>query len=87
MEKYGKIVRTGRLKKMKKIFYALAVIGVMIITIIAFTVPKDPYAMIPSILFIDKPIWFCITFFGSFLYLIVLGIIYNKIEKKFPIKK
>jgi len=67
---------------LKKIFYVLAVTGTILITIMAFKIPKNPHEMVPSILFFDKPIWLCIVFFGSLLYLIVLGIIYSKIEKR-----
>ena len=82
LEKYGKIKKEGGWKYLKKIFYTLAVIGILIIMIIAFVVPKNPYEMIPSILYFDKPLWLCIAFFGCFLYLLILRIIYSKIKKR-----
>ena len=65
---------------MKKLFYVLAIIGTIIITIIAFEIPKNPFEMVPSTLSFDKPLWFCIAFFGSIIYIMILGIIYNKVK-------
>lgn len=65
---------------MKKLFCTLAIIGIFLITIMAFEIPKNPFEMVPSTLSFDKPLWFCIAFFGSFLYIIILGIIYNKVK-------
>jgi len=65
---------------LKKIFYMLAVIGAIIIAILAFKVPKDPFQMVPSAMFHDKPLWLCLIITGNFFYFLLLGFIYNKLE-------
>lgn len=67
----------------KRIFQILAIIGIIVICIMAFTIPKDPYKIIPAITYIsfDKPLWFCIILSGGFIYLITLYYIYDKITK------
>lgn len=72
---------------MKNLFYILAAIGVAIISIIAFLVPKDPYKIFPSMIESYKPIWLCIFIFGTFIYLILLNILYAKIKRKSMKKK
>jgi len=47
---------------MKKVFIILGIIGVIVISICAFTVPKDPYMILPAmtVYSFDKPLWFAI---------------------------
>lgn len=69
---------------LKDIFLVLSVLGIDIISIMAFTIPSDPYVIIPAISMVsfDKPLWFCIIFGGSFLYLMLLWSIYDKLEQR-----
>ena len=56
----------------------------IIISILAFTIPKDPYVIIPamSVASFDKPLWFAIIVSCGFLYLSVLWYIYEEVSKK-----
>ena len=69
---------------LKIVFYALGVIGVVIISILAFVLPNDPYMIIPamSVMSFDKPLWFAIIVSGSFIYLFVLSGIYDYLKEK-----
>lgn len=69
---------------LKILFQVLAVVGVVIISILAFVVPSDPYEIVPAltIMSFDKPLWVCYMFGGSFMYLLVLLGIYDKIRHK-----
>lgn len=69
---------------LKIIFQVLAIVGVIIISILAFTLPSDPYEIIPamSVMSFDKPLWACYMLGGSFLYLLVLLGIYDIVNKK-----
>ncbi len=65
---------------MKKIgFIALAIIGIIDLSLFSFIVPKDPFKVIPAItvMSFDKPLWFCIMIGGSFLYLLILYSIFD----------
>lgn len=66
---------------LKTIFQILAIVGVIIICIIAFTIPTNPYEIIPAISMMgfDKPLWFAIIFGGGFMYLLILLGIYDKV--------
>lgn len=68
----------------KKIFQLLGGIGFLIICILAFTIPKNPYKTIPAIsmMSFDKPLWLCIIISGGFIYLIVIYAIYDKFVNK-----
>lgn len=69
---------------LKIIFQVLAIVGVIIISILAFTLPSDPSEIIPamSVMSFDKPMLACYMFGGSFLYLLVLLGIYDIVNKK-----
>lgn len=69
---------------LRKVFLLFTIFGIITISVIAFTVPNDPNEIIPTISTVgfDKPLWFCIIFGGSFLYLMILWSIYDKIETK-----
>lgn len=66
------------------IFRLLAIVGVVFISVLSFVVPKDPFEIIPAmtVMSFDKPVWVCIMFGGSFIYLIVLYIIYDYLDKR-----
>lgn len=66
----------------KRTFKLLSIIGVVIITILSFTVPSDPKEILPALtpFTFDKPVWLCGVVGGNFLYLIVLYAIYDKIK-------
>lgn len=68
----------------KIIFEVLGVVGVVIISILAFTIPKDPYIIIPSYTLygFDKPLWLAIIIVGVFFYLIGLVSIYDYLEER-----
>lgn len=69
---------------MKLIFQCLGVIGVGVIIVLAFTLPSNPYEIIPALTMMsfDKPLWLCIIISSSFFYLVALFSIYNGIEKR-----
>ena len=69
---------------LKTIFQVLATIGVTIIFILAFTLPKNPYEIIPaiSVMSFDKPLWLCIFIVGSSVYLLILYTIYDNLSKR-----
>lgn len=66
------------------IFRILAIIGVIVISVLSFTIPNDPYEIIPamSVASFDKPLWLCIMVSGSFIYLLMLYYIYDYSEKR-----
>lgn len=68
----------------KYIFIVLAIIGVIIISILSFIIPKDPFEIIPAMTIrsFNKPVWFCYMFSGSVIYLIILYSIYDKLEQR-----
>jgi len=59
---------------LKDIFKILGIGGFIAIYIIAFTIPSNPYEIIPSytLYSFDKPLWLWIILGGDFLYLIIL---------------
>ena len=72
---------------MKKIFLILNIIGIIIIIHISFILPEEPFKIIHSLSIhsIDKPVWLCISIILSFLYTIILWLIYSiafKINKR-----
>ena len=69
---------------MKKVFIILGIIGVIVISICAFTVPKDPYMILPAmtVYSFDKPLWFAIIISFSFIYIILLASIYDNLKEK-----
>jgi len=69
---------------LKIIFQILAFVGVVLICVCAFTIPKNPYEIIPAltVMSFDKPLWLCIVFGGGFLYLFLLYYIYEYINEK-----
>ena len=69
---------------LKRIFQILGVVGFLIICILAFIIPENPYKIIPAIsmMSFDKPLWLCIIIVAGFFYLITLYAIYDKIIEK-----
>lgn len=69
---------------LKIIFRVLAIVGVLTISILSFVLPKDPYMIIPSYTMIgfDKPLWLCYIVGGSFIYLLLLYFLYDKLENQ-----
>lgn len=69
---------------MKRLFIGLEVIGMVIISIMAFTVPENPYEIIPalSMMGFDRPLWLNTILGLGFLYSIALFSIYDNIEQK-----
>lgn len=68
---------------MKKLFFTLlSIIGIIIIGIMVFTIPKNPFQIIPSLSTItsDNPIWLDIIIVGWSGYLITLYGIYSHLE-------
>lgn len=66
-----------------KVFWFLFLVGFIIICVLAFTIPTDPFEMIPSVsaLSFDKPLWFAIILVGTFFYTLILSYIFDKIKK------
>ena len=69
---------------LKRIFQIIALLGFVVICIIAFTIPNHSYEIIPtiSITSFDKPLWLCIIIGGGSLYFIILYYIYDKLNTK-----
>ena len=69
---------------MKIFFYTIGILGAVLILVLAFTVPDNPFEIVPSYTAFgfDKPIWLAIFIVGTFLYWFVLFVIYDKISKK-----
>ena len=63
---------------MKRKFTIISLMGIIIICILSFIIPKNPYQMIPSFTYLscDKPLWLCITLSGSFIYISLLYELY-----------
>jgi len=68
---------------MKKIFYTIGIIGMIIIDILTFIIPKNPYYIIPAITIysFDKPLWLCIIMSCNFIFLGALYEIYDLTKK------
>lgn len=66
---------------LERVFQLLGVEGFLIICMLAFIIPKNPYKIIPAIsmMSFDKPLWLCIVITGGFFYLIILYSIYDKL--------
>ncbi len=67
---------------LKRIFQVLAIVGLIVIGVLAFVLPSNPNEIIPamSIVGFDKPLWLCIIVGGGFLYLIIIYYIYDIIN-------
>lgn len=68
----------------KTLFQGLVIIGIIVISILAFTIPSNPYEIIPamSVMSFDKPLWFAIIVGLGSLYLLILWYIYDEVSKK-----
>lgn len=69
---------------LKKILVILAIVGMILIGVLAFTIPSNPNEIIPAMAItgFDKPLWFCIIFGFGFIYLMILWSIYDKLKEK-----
>lgn len=69
---------------MKDAFIILGIIGVIAISILGFTIPDNPFEVIPTITIMgfDKPIWACYMFGGGFIYIALLIACYDAICTK-----
>lgn len=69
---------------LKKIFVILAIVGMILIGVLAFAIPSNPNEIIPTMTItgFDKPLWFCIIFGFGFIYLMILWSIYDKLKEK-----
>lgn len=67
---------------MKKDFIYLSIIGALIITILCFFLPNNPYEIIPAIstYSFDKPLWFCLVILYNTCYLSILWSCYDMAE-------
>ena len=63
----------------RKVFILLEIIGIVIIIILSFIVPNNPFELIPSpsIMSFDKPLWLDIIIICTFIYLLLLYYIDN----------
>ena len=68
----------------KIIFEILGVVGLIVISILAFVIPKDPFKILPavSVVGFDKPLWLAIIIAGGFIYIVVLASIYDYLIKR-----
>lgn len=69
---------------MKTAFQIFAIGGMCIINHLAFTIPNNPYEIIPAltIMTCDKPLWLCIIIGFGFPYLMILWSIYDNLEQR-----
>ena len=69
--------------KMRKKFYLIGIIGVVLISILSFIIPKNPYETIPAITIFsfDKPLWLCLLISGNFIFLSILYGLYELTKK------
>lgn len=69
---------------LKSIFQILGIVGFIIICILAFVVPSNPYEIIPAltVMSFDKPLWLCIIVGVGFIYLMSLYAVYDKIANR-----
>ena len=70
---------------MKSIFVVLSFVGVVVISILSFVIPSNPYEIIPSLTMMvgDMPLWLKLILAFSTIYLLVLWSIYDKsIQRK-----
>lgn len=67
---------------LKRVFQVLAVLGLIVISVLAFVVPSNPNEIIPAmtVMSFDKPLWLCIIIGGGFIYLITLYSIYDRLK-------
>lgn len=68
---------------MKKILFSIiAILGIIVIIILSFIIPNNPYQIIPAytLITLDKPLWLDIVISCSFIYIIILYSIYKKIK-------
>ena len=78
----------SKIKRTKILFIALAIVGVAIIITLSFMLPSNPYEIMPSVsmMYGDMPLWLIYSIEFSFLYLLILFAIYDKLipsdEKK-----
>ena len=68
----------------KNIFQIFAIVGMIAISILAFTIPTDPYEIIPaiSVMGFDKPLWLAIIISCGVIYLLTLWYIYDEVSKR-----
>lgn len=66
----------------KYIFGALAIIGVLIISICVFVLPDNPNEIIKALIpmTFDRTLWLNIIIGGSFMYLVALYSVYDKLN-------
>lgn len=65
----------------KNLFNILTILGLILILFLSFIIPNNPYEIVKSytIMTIDRPLWFNILIISSFIYLIIICSIYEKI--------
>ena len=68
----------------KYIFSMFATIGILIIGVFAFVLPDNPNEIIKVLtpMTLNRPLWLNIIIGGSFMYLVVLYSIYEKLNKE-----
>jgi len=69
---------------MKRLFIGLSIVGFVVICVLSFVLPKNPFEIIPAMTMVsfDKPVWLCGIIGGGFIYLMVLWTIYDKLSHK-----
>ena len=69
---------------MKKIFYLINIIGIIVIILLSLLLPNNPFKIVPTIFIhgIDKPLWLCYSITGIILYTTIIWIIYFIVSKK-----
>lgn len=64
---------------LKRPFIIANIIGIIIILILSFIIPKNPFENIPALTYrsFDKPLWSCYFISGSFIYTLLVWKIYD----------
>ena len=65
----------------KNLFNILTILGLILILFLSFIIPNNPYEIVKSYTTrtLDRPLWFNILIISSFIYLIIICSIYEKI--------
>lgn len=69
---------------LKLSFQVIGLVGVLIISYLAFTIPINPHEIIPamSVMGFDKPLWLCIIVGCGVPYLIALWYVYDTLKQR-----
>jgi len=69
---------------LNKLFNVIAILGLLVIGILSFVVPDNPWIIIPSLsaFLFDKPLWLGLIVNFSFFYIMFLMMLYDILEQR-----